>query len=509
MGFYRIGKEREAISQRGEDYRSVVANYLQAKGLRIDAESPIEGSFEDIVCFESPTAKVFIETKGTEVSLHSRRFLEPLCVYFSRFVRLPREVRFRTLFFFKEVTDREAFRAVFRNLEAPAVADLKRECSAAVRRMTEAGGRREVVDPATSDSDDFLEFLDSVDIYEGDVQELERATKLRESGTAASSSALAIAGPAASAEALRNAAIPDEIAETLTTDILEVIRFPARIVGVPDDSASDTEPSEPDEAHGVRLRGISKAGIRYFLSRPPERLVSSRPLAPIQANSLDWLRDPDKKRWLQELALQYLGVYCSKKGLLQGTNPHRFIFVPDGEQGLSVTWFPSHRKRQRDVVQKRRARDGTVFFAHRALDVAFVVLDGQLFLHLESTWEFTNDGRHFLAPKIGGPLRREWRRAERNRSRLVDLIFWTKFLCGTHEDIRIAAGEDEVQVRGIPVSLASDYGIKDDRLDLDRLLDTPHEYRFAASRRGAAAEENPLEPWITETSEQAEDSDAA
>jgi hypothetical protein len=509
MGFYRIGKEREAIPQRGEDYRSVVAKYLQSKGLRIDAESPIEGSFEDIVCFESATAKVFIETKGTEVSLHSRRFLEPLCVYFSRFVRLPRQARFRTLFFFEGVTDKDAFRAVFHDLQATAVAELKRECSVAVRRMAESGGRRELLDPATCDYDEFLEFLDSVDVYEGDVQELERATKLRESGTVASSSALVIAGPIASAEALRNAAIPDEVAETLTADMLEVVRFPMEVVGVPDDSGSEAEVGELDEARVVRLRGVSKGGIRYFLSRPPERFVSSRPLAPIQASSLDWLRDPDKKRWLQELVLQYLGVYCSKKGLLQGTNAHRFIFVPEGDQGLSATWFPGHRKRQRDVVQKRRGRDGTVFFAHKALDIAFVVLGEQLFLQLESTWEFTSDGRHFLTAKIGGPLRREWRRGERNRSRLVDLIFWTKFLCGTRGDIRIPAGEDEIHVSGTPVSFELDYGIKDDRLDLDRLLDTPHEYRFAASRRGLATEENLLEPWISDASEEAEDSDAA
>ncbi len=508
MGFYRIGKEREAIPQRGEDYRSVVAKYLQSKGLRIDAESPIEGSFEDIVCFESATAKIFIETKGTKVSLHSRRFLEPLCVYFSRFVRLPRETRFRTLFFFEEVTDRDVFRAVFHNLEAAAVADLKRECSATVRRMTDSGGRRELLDPATRESDEFLEFIDAVDVYEGDVQELERATKLRESGTAASSSALAIAGPLASAEALRNAAVPDDVAETLLADVLEVERFPVNIVGVPDASPPEAEALEPDEVRSAKLQGIPRGGIRYFLSRPPERFAGPQALEPIQESSLEWLGDTDKKRWLQELALQYLGIYCFKKGLYRGTNAHRFVFVPDGEEGLSVIWFPGHRKRQREMVQKRRGRDGTVFYAHKALDVAFTVLDGRLFLQLDSNWEFTRDGRHFLAAKIGGPLRREWRRGERNRGRLVDLIFWTKYLCGTRDDIRIPAGEDEIHISGTPVSFGLDYGIKDDRLDLDRLLDTPHNYQFAASRRRVAAEENPLEPWITDSGERGEDVDA-
>src|SRR5437879_1927427 len=76
MGFYRIGREREAIPHRGEDYRSAVAKYLQSKGLRIDAEAPLEGSFEDIVCLESATARILVETKGTRIWVHSRKFLE-------------------------------------------------------------------------------------------------------------------------------------------------------------------------------------------------------------------------------------------------------------------------------------------------------------------------------------------------------------------------------------------------------------------------------------------------
>src|SRR5205807_3210843 len=114
---------------------------------------------------------------------------------------------------------------------------------------------------------------------------------------------------------------------------------------------------------------------------------------------------------------------------------HRFVFVPDGDQGLSVTWFPGRRKRKREVVQRRRGKGDNVFYAHKALDVAFVVLDEKLFLQLDSNWEFTDDGRHFLPPRIGGPLRREWRRGERNRGRLVDLVFWAKFLCGASDDI--------------------------------------------------------------------------
>lgn len=509
MGFYRIGREREAIPQRGETYRSAVAKYLEAKGYRIDAESPIEGSFEDIVCFESPTAKVYVETKGTKISLHSRRFLEPLCAYMARFLRLPKEARFRTLFFFQEVAEGEDFRRSFRDFEAKAIADLKMECLATVQRMTTDRARRDLLDPSTVNADDFLEFVDSVDVYEGDVEDLQQATRLRDAGTAASSSSMAIAGPLASGDALRNAAVPDEVTEMLLADLLEVRRFPANIVGFPDIAPGALDVSGFDEVGFVRLEGLHRGGVQYFLSQAPSELARTQPLERIEGDLGEWLRDTDRKKWLQELALHYLGVYCCKKGLFRATSAHRFVFVPDGEEGLSVTWFPGGRKRKREVVQKKTGRGNNTFYAHRALEIAFVIQNQTLFLQLDTTWEFTSDGRHFLPGRIAGPLRREWRRGERNRGRLVDLIFWTKFLCGANEDIRIPTGEDEIQIAGTPLSFESGYGIKDDRLDLDRLLDTPHDYRFAVSSRRAAPEENPLEPWIDNRGEAGEDLDAA
>ncbi|MFQ5909904.1 MAG: hypothetical protein ACE5IJ_04190, partial [Thermoplasmata archaeon] len=178
MGYFRLGKEREALAQRGESYRSTVSKFLQSKGLRVEAESSIEGSFEDIIMAEADTSRICVECKASKMSLHSRRFLEPFCVYLTRFIRLPREARFRTFFFLREVTSPREFKEVFQDSNPQALATLRGDCSRLVSRLLEENPSRDLVNPVEIGDDEFLEFVNSVDVYEGDIRDLEDATRL-------------------------------------------------------------------------------------------------------------------------------------------------------------------------------------------------------------------------------------------------------------------------------------------------------------------------------------------
>src|SRR2546425_3975759 len=505
MGFFRIGKEREALGQRGESYRLVVAKYLESKGLRVDSESPVEGSFEDMICYESETWKVCVECKATKMSIHSSKFLGPLCVYLTRFVRLPRESRFRTLFFFEEVSSAHEFAQVFRDMNGGIIAALRGECTRLVRTIRTEHPERDLVDPSEVPEDLFLAFVDSVDVYEGDVADLEFALRQREPQAAARSSALQIAGLSAGAEALRLAAQTDQVAETLVSNLFEGVEISETIVGVPDDEKIPRRREPPKAVRDVGVEGIVRAGVRYFLSELPPTTRKVAILEPFVEKTSAWRRDPDKRWWLQGLLFQHFAAYCCGNRLFLGTSDHRLIFVPDGDKGLSVTWAPGGTQKKREVVQRRTGAGGRILFAHHALDAGFVLLGERIFLEVNTSWEFTVDGRTFVDKRVGQPLRREYRRRERNRGRLVDLIFWSKYIARTERNIEIPVGRERIVITGEPVSYGADFGILADQYDLQKLLSTPSDYRFESlAAPPLESDVNPLEPWLDQREEEGE-----
>lgn len=507
MGFFRIGKEREALGQRGESYRSAVARYLESKGLRVDTESPVEGSFEDVICYESETWKICVECKATRMSIHSTKFLGPLCVYLTRFVRLPREARFRTLFFFEEVSTPHEFAQVFRDMNGTAVAALRGECKRLFVRIRAEHPTRDLVDPSQIPEDDFLAFIDSVDVYEGDVADLEFALAKREPRAAARSSSLSIVGSSAGAEALRLAAQPDSIQETIVGNLFEVLAFPEVIVGIRDDGRAPQRREPPKTVRTAVVEGVARGGVRYFLSELPTGIRKVTTLEPFVEKASDWLRDPDKRWWLQGLLYQYFAAQCCTKGLYLGTSDHRLVFAPDGDMGLSITWSPAGTKKKREVVQRRVRVGGRVLFAHHALEASFVILGKRIFLAVNPSWEFTIDGRTFVDKKVGQPLRREYRKRERNRGRLIDLIFWSKYLSGLG-NIEVQVGREKIVIAAAPLSYSSDFGIAGDRYDLQKLLSSPSDYRFESMT--VPSEEmgaNPLEPWLGTDEEEIEGGD--
>ncbi|MFQ5910960.1 MAG: hypothetical protein ACE5IJ_09620, partial [Thermoplasmata archaeon] len=356
-----------------------------------------------------------------------------------------------------------------------------------------------------------LEFVNSVDVYEGDIRDLEDATRLREPQGVTRSSILRLASQSLGAEALRAAAIADEIGETIVTELLRITEIPRTVAGVPDTEPKTTTRGQRAHVRRIGVEGIARGRLRYFLANPP---ISARKVATLEAvkeDSSDWVGHPDKRRWLQELLNQAIGAYCCSKGMYQGTSIHRYVFVPDGDEGLTITWHPGGRKSRREVVQKRLGRGGKIMFAHRAMDLSTVLLGGELYLKVETNWEFTSDGRRFLPAQVSQALRKVYRQRERNRSRLVDLVFWLKYLAGQAERISIRVGGEEIQIEATPLAYQVDRGLQGDQMDLDALLSTPP-VRFVEEMplEPSEGEESPLETWLesdTDEETSAEDDD--
>jgi hypothetical protein len=497
MSVFRLGREREALAARGEEYRSTVTEYLKSKGYFIDAESSVEGSFEDVICFSSGLSKVCVECKATTLSLTSSPFIGPLCRYFSEFVRSPRNQKFRTLFFISNLDDMDDFKSVFHHHKSESIKALRERCSQYVKSEPKLALKNAVINPGTRTEEEFEEFVCSVDVYEGDISDLEYAVRSRGSKAATRSATMYLLGLSTSSQAIRSASLADEVNESLMGDLFEVSHIPDTIYGsLHETTHREKKDFEITEARLVKNKSIVRGSVRYSFSEPFINNHQAASLVPFNEESPDWLKDSDKRYWLQDLLNQEIFSFASRMGLHQGSDTHRFIFVPERQNAVSMTWSPSGKKKKREVVQKRVGRDGRIFFAHRAVDIGFVLLGNRLLLNLDTNWEFTEDGRKFLPPKISQTLRKEWRLRERNRSRFLDLIFWSKYLSNSHALIRIKTGNDYIEIRSDPLSFSIEAGILEDQIDVDRLISMPSIYSLEEEREGQTLSENPLEPWL-------------
>lgn len=97
--FYNLGKGREALHIKGDEYKKAVKLWLESKGMIQHLDSSIEGIFEDLVLFENSTTRVAVECKNSVIRLFSKEFLLPFGWFLSIYARLPIEDRFRFLYF--------------------------------------------------------------------------------------------------------------------------------------------------------------------------------------------------------------------------------------------------------------------------------------------------------------------------------------------------------------------------------------------------------------------------
>ncbi|MBN2561755.1 MAG: toll/interleukin-1 receptor domain-containing protein [Phycisphaerae bacterium] len=266
---------------------------------------------------------------------------------------------------------------------------------------------------------------------------------------------------------------PDQVPETLVSNLLPVRHFPSAVWGA--QTALRTHQEFPK---GVDRPPCILREERIFtfadLSRStPFDDVIGADTPRERFSTVEWGNDESKWRWMIELLNRTLGRYLRSLSIGYDPETRRSFFLPR-KAGQSVFLRWGGGKRPRCLVRAPTTPNGN--WVHQAARLRFETLSSQLFLSVEPCWMFTTDGRRPVPSKEAGPLAMSWGGRERNGAILRHVLMWSEVLANGKRETRIPAADQSLTLGKMPVTVRMPVSIADDHVGIAALLKlTEHE----------------------------------
>jgi len=179
MPFISLGKEREALHARSEQYKASVTKYLTSRNYNLDMDSSVEGTYEDQVYFVRGRMKVIIECKDTDTSIYDSEFLVPFGRHLARFTRHSPDERFSLIYCTRSVRNPEPFREIFEHLDIRHARTLLAKSIDALRRTANAEAIRAAEVLVSVDDETLLSFMEKTEVIAGSYEDFERAARMK------------------------------------------------------------------------------------------------------------------------------------------------------------------------------------------------------------------------------------------------------------------------------------------------------------------------------------------
>jgi hypothetical protein len=195
----------------------------------------------------------------------------------------------------------------------------------------------------------------------------------------------------------------------------------------------------------------------------------------VRKSPSDYLENSDSRNLLISLLNMAIQSHAKSIGLLssfESGRGWRYYFPPGhGKVEKYVDWIPSRKTARRTVSKPLRPDDPKTEWLHAGAYLDVVELAGRLFLKIRPTWLVTLDGRN---PKSGldvGRIVNRWTNRERNLSILYHIRFWTTVFRAGQSDIEARTYSGILRINSTPAQLRLPYGIANDRIDPEKILD--------------------------------------
>lgn len=469
-----MGKEREALTVKAEDYKKQISKYLESRGYVLDVDSGIEGVFEDQIYYKKGRKRINVECKDTQISVYEAEFLIPFSQYLVLFSKLPNDAKFQFSFFVRKVRNYAEFDLLFNKLDDTKMLELKKRCIEVLekkqkKKFVEMAGQIEKIS-----LDIFREFAYDSEIVEADYETLKRASEIRLPDMGVPSSILDILPPKNISEILDINSRPDKVNEKLLANLFPVIEYPKKIWGAKTKFRRKKDVYKELESHNVPAFTLKEEMLFCFWDlndeeNPLNTMVYKNTIS--NEDVSNWIEDPDRKWWFIELMHIMIKNHAKNVGLNLDTKTNRFYISTELGVDKVVKWKPGKRSATRNIVKFYKNESGEInFAAHRAVFFKFEMIGDEIFLLIDPQWTFTEDGYNPVRGKNMNILTNKWRTKEHNSSFLRDVLFWANFLTLDEKELKINEGPVLVSISLNPVEVSMNVGIKDDNISLDNIL---------------------------------------
>jgi len=257
----------------------------------------------------------------------------------------------------------------------------------------------------------------------------------------------------------------EKIQEELVSNLFLIKKLPSTIFSAPTDLRREEEI--------IRELGFDIQFIPFFLKNKmiytfddlnePQSLFSSilTQNVVISINTLDWFKNQIQRSDLINLLNRAIKSYCLKQGMKYDEGKERFVHqLKDGKDNV-FTWRSGSRYSKRKVAELYYDEQGQALFCrHYAASLRFMFLGDNIYLKIEPTMTFTEDGFRPLSSRRLSRLLSRYLPRQYNLGYLQDVRFWAKYLSRLSIIMSIPAGQQIIEVDANPTITKINRGIK-------------------------------------------------
>jgi hypothetical protein len=181
-----------------------------------------------------------------------------------------------------------------------------------------------------------------------------------------------------------------------------------------------------------------------------------------------WRDDPVRWRWFITLLNRNLKNYVGKLAIRKDKKG-RFFFRPN-KVGTTRVWQNGTDRKREVAAMKVNDETGEAFWVHQSAWLRFQTLGDAIFLCIEPSYVFTEDGQNPMEGPAVGPLTIAWGGKERNAAILRHVVFWARTLGKGQAKAQIPTGGEPIVISGIPATARTTFGLDFDHIGIGSLL---------------------------------------
>jgi hypothetical protein len=246
---------------------------------------------------------------------------------------------------------------------------------------------------------------------------------------------------------------PDQVEETLTSNIFEVISFPEFIYSAP---FNGILPAPDIQRTCAYVINNSKIISFWDLNQTPlNRLIGG------VVEKYQTMEFADKNPQIIIALLNY-EIRAKTIGLkLAYLDNTKRVFFPSENSERKISWAGRYRESERQIVSKINARQlKREIYLHTAASIQFVKFDKQYFVKIVPTFVLTEDGKKTIKGLEEGTVITSITFNQFNNSFLLNVLFWVSQL--EPKGGYFSFHTDQIKVAKEPSFAKIDFGILND-----------------------------------------------
>jgi hypothetical protein len=264
---------------------------------------------------------------------------------------------------------------------------------------------------------------------------------------------------------------PDQISETLYSNLFELLRLPEfiwilsesellRLVG----TDRKLESLQYIEWKGNAITFTDLSSVNKSISNGPE-------FQTIRAEETQsWVLEPEKRRLLIQLLNLGLSNQIKDLGLVEEESKRKFYF-PSSEEVRKEIWKPRFRNSSQVTVAQRIwiEQIKSFIYWHTAVNAKFTSIRDRVFLQLNPSVQITVDGSKAIFGEKEGAIITRLIHDKYNSAYFNSILFWIQKLSKEQDYLYLNEGRTIVSI--LPVSADLPIGIRADTPPTQYVLD--------------------------------------